>query len=123
MNKMCFIYGRVTEAAFPQMTSPSVPRIDEVGVAAMGLGEGTAQPMLVRGHDNDVHVIWHQAVAPYLATCLFGGFGEDVTIEGIVAVAEEGLLTAITALGHMMRDTGNDEARQTSHGARVTQSV
>lgn len=38
-----------------------------------------------------------------------GGVGEEIEIEDVVAILEEGLLTAIAPLGHMVRDTGNDD--------------
>ena len=47
---------------------------------------------------------------------------KQVAVEGIVGVGKEDFGAAIAALGHMMRQTGNDDTGQTSHGARLEPS-
>ena len=41
--------------------------------------------------------------------------GEQIEIERIVAVLKERALAPIAALGDVMRDIGEDEAREASH--------
>jgi len=43
--------------------------------------------------------------------------GEQIAVERIIRIAEEGLRTAISPLRHMMREAGEYRARQASHGA------
>src|SRR5581483_6314831 len=103
----------------PQMTGPALPCVDEAGIAPMRVGEGAAQPVLIRQHDDQMDVIRHQAVAPDLRLGLFRRRGEQVAIERVVAVLEEGRPPAIAALGHMIGHAGNDQPRQTHRQPRI----
>jgi hypothetical protein len=44
---------------------------------------------------------------------------EQVAIGGIIGVGKEGLLPAVAALGHVVRDAGNDVASEAGHQAIV----
>jgi len=44
-------------------------------------------------------------------------FGEQVAIQGIVGVGEEGPRATVAALGDMVRMTGDDDAGETGHAA------
>ncbi|MCZ4342268.1 hypothetical protein O4H52_11665 [Sphingomonadaceae bacterium G21617-S1] len=48
--------------------------------------------------------------------------GEQIEIERIVAILEEGLLTTVAALGYMMRDARQNEAREARHGRFISGS-
>ena len=50
-----------------------------------------------------------------IAAAVEGG-GEQVEIGPVVVVREEGRLTAVAALGHVMRHPGGDGAGETGHG-------
>ena len=43
--------------------------------------------------------------------------GQQIAIERVVVVAEEGARAAVAALGDVVRMTGNDDAGETGHGA------
>ncbi len=60
-----------------------------------------------------VDVIGHLAIGPDLDAELPAGFGEPVAIEGVVVVAEEDPLVPVASLGHVMRDAGKDDTRDT----------
>ena len=59
----------------------------------------------------------------------YAGIGELCTchrnspIGGIVRLAEEGLLTSVTALGDMVRNARDDEAGEAGHMAGVNQMM
>lgn len=82
----------------------------------MQIAERPAQPILVRRHDDRVNVVGHQAIGPDLGACPLGRLGQQVQIERIIALFEESLLPAVAALRHMMRQSGNDETGEASHG-------
>ena len=46
-------------------------------------------------------------------------FGEQVAVQRIVGIAEEGLLAAVAALGHVMWVTGKDGAGESGHGTSL----
>jgi len=74
----------------------------------MQVAEGATQAVLVRGHDDGVNMIGHQAPGPDLGACLLRRVGQQIEIELIVASLEESLLPPVAALGHMMRKAGNE---------------
>jgi len=58
-----------------------------------------------------MHMIGHQAVGPDLNAGSRRRIGQEIEIERIVSVLEEGLLTPIAPLRHMVRDARKDDAR------------
>jgi hypothetical protein len=93
---------------------PAVSRVDESGTTATRIGEGAAQTILIRRHDNDVNVVGHQAICPDCRTRALLRPREQVVVKHIVASFEEHLLPAIAALGHVIGIAGQHEARKTS---------
>jgi hypothetical protein len=72
-----------------------------------------AQPVGIGRHQDQMHMVRHQAPGPDLdGTAMFG---EQVAIERIVAVAEEGPRAAVATLGDMIGMTGDDDAGETGH--------
>ena len=64
-------------------------------------------------------VVGHQAIGPDLDAEATAGFGEPIAIERIVAVLEKDALAPVAALGHMMRQAGDDDAGDAGHGRRL----
>ena len=65
-----------------------------------------------------MHVIGHQAVGPDVRPGAPRRLREQIAVELIIAVFEEGLLAAVAALGHVVRQAGQNEARETDHGGQ-----
>ena len=84
----------------------------------MHRGERPAQAVGVRRHQNEVHVVGHQAPRPHFDIGGATMLGKEIAVERIVAVGEEGACSAIAALGDMMRQAGNDDAGETGHVLR-----
>ena len=84
--------------------------VDEAGVAAMEVGEGAAQPVLIGRHQDHMDVVGHQAPRPDLRPRSPGRLREKIAIERVVAFLKEGRAPPVAALGHMMRQAGDDEA-------------
>ena len=74
-----------------------------------------AQPVRVGRHQDEVHMVRHQAPGPHLDPGRAAMLGEQIAIKRIVGIAEEGARTAIAALGDMVRMTGDDDTGETSH--------
>jgi len=62
-------------------------------------------------------VIGHQDPGPDLDAGLPRMPGEEVSIEGVVLVAEKSPRPAIAALGDVMRPSGDDDASEAGHAA------
>ena len=82
---------------------------------AVDIAERPAQPVRILGHRDDVDMVGHQAIAPDLDMRPPCGVGEQIEIELVIAILEKGLLAAIAALGDVVRDAGEDEAREAGH--------
>jgi len=83
-----------------------MPRIDEAGVAAVHVGERAPEPVGVGGHEDDMNVVGHQAVAPDLCTGLRRRLGEKIAVQPVITLFEKGLLAPVAALGHVIRQSG-----------------
>jgi hypothetical protein len=62
-----------------------------------------------------VDVIEHQAIGPYGHVVFAHLFGEQIAIDALIDVFEEDRLAAIAARRHVMRMSGNHDARQACH--------
>jgi hypothetical protein len=77
----------------------------------------TAQPVGIGRHQDQVHVVWHQAPGPDLDRRAPAMCGEQVAIERIIIVAEKRARPTIAAPGDMVRVTRDDNAAETDHAA------
>ncbi len=68
-------------------------------------------------------MVWHQAITPDLRPSAFGSFSEQIAIQFVIAIFEEGLRPAIAALGHVMGKSRQDEARQAGRARGIPQFV
>ena len=85
----------------------------------MSLAEGARKPVGGLRREHEVDVVGHQAIRPHLDRGLAALLREQVAIERVIGRREEHGLTAVAALGHVMRMARNDNAR---HGGIVVAS-
>src|SRR5580698_7800777 len=64
-----------------------------------------------------MHVVRHQAPCPRFDAGGAAIFGQQVAIERVIAVVEEGSRAAIAPLGDVVRMTGNDNTGEAGHEA------
>src|SRR5688572_22235938 len=62
-------------------------------------------------------VVRHQAIGPDRDPRLAAEGADEVAVEGVVGLAEEGLLAAVAALRDVMGHVNRDGAREAGHGA------
>ena len=104
---MGFVHGDRAEPALPEMTAAFAPRLDDSGIVAMHPRERAAQPVWVGRHQDEVHMVWHQTPGPHIDPGRAAIFGEQVAIERIAGVLEEGTRATVAALGsHGADDRG-----------------
>jgi RHS repeat-associated protein len=115
-GEMLFVHGDGAEPALPEMTAALAPRLDRAGIATMHPRQRPAQPVGIGRHQDQVHVVRHQAPGPHLDLGGAAIFSEQVAIKRVVEIAEEGARAAIAALGDMVRMTGNDDTGEAGHG-------
>lgn len=96
---------------------PVVSERPSAAKAPVQIAEGAPQPILALRRRDDMDVVGHQAIGPDLDRRLGRRFAEQVAIEAVIRIAEERRLPPIAALGDMVRNVGNDQAGDASHGA------
>jgi len=84
-------------------------------VAAVGLGEGRPQAVLVARNHHEVDVIGHQAIGPDRNAELSARFREPIAIEFIVPRLEENASTKISPLSHVMWRVRDDDSGNACH--------
>ena len=112
---MFLVHDNGAEPAPPEMSAALASRLDDAGIAAMGPRQRAAQPVRIGRHQNEVYVVRHQAPGPHLDLGSVAIFGEQVAIQCIVGIAEEGARAAIATLGDMVRVAGNDDTGEAGH--------
>jgi len=86
---MQFVHGYRCETALKQMPRPAAPCIDEIGLAAMCFAHGTAEPIGLWRIQDQVHVVWHQAVSPDFHIRLARLFPKKIAVNLLIAVFKE----------------------------------
>jgi hypothetical protein len=100
------VHDEGVEAFLPQVSAPPVTEIDHPGVAAVCLGNRTAQSVLFARHHEEVHRVRHQAIGPNLRPAALARGRHEVLVLREVLVREKYLLTTIATLRDVMRKTG-----------------
>jgi hypothetical protein len=71
------------------MNAASAPRLDDAGIATMHTRKRAAQPVRIGRHQDEVHVVRHQAPGPHFDRVRAAVCDEQVAIKRIVGVVEE----------------------------------
>lgn len=66
-----------------------------------------------------MHVIGHQAPGPHRGRTLPAGVAQQGQIERVVRIAEEGPMPVVAALGDVVRNAREDQARGSRHDSRL----
>ena len=62
-----------------------------------------------------LHMVGHQAPSPYFDIGLAAVLRQQIAVERVILVAEEGARAAVAALGDMVRNAGDDDAGEAGH--------
>lgn len=81
----------------------------------MRFPDGPREPLLFARYNNEMHMIWHQAVGPHFDACLSQLFGEKIAINLLIAIIEKDGLAPVAALGDVMGAIRDDDAGDTRH--------
>lgn len=94
---------------------PPPPRVDEIGIAPTRLADGEAEPRFIARREDQMDVVGHEAIGPDLHAASTGLLGQ-IAVDLLVAVFKEDRLAAVAPLGHVMRQSGHDDAGEAGHG-------
>jgi hypothetical protein len=97
------------------MSLPFFAAIYSTGVLSVRTAKQVCKATCFVRYDDQVDMVGHEAVCPHLYANIMLGIGNQIDIGAIIIVREKGLLTAISALCHMVRKMGNDDSRHPCH--------
>ena len=116
-GEMFLIHGDRAEPALPEMTATFATRLNDTGITTMHPRKCAAQPVRIGRHQDEVHVVRHQAPGPYFDPGSTAIRREQLAVKRIVVITEKGALAAIATLGDMVRMTGDDNTGKTGHAS------
>ena len=112
---MILVHDDRAETALPEMAGAPAPRMNNAGIAAVHAGQRATKSVCVGRHQDKMHMVWHQTPGPHFDTGSTAVICQEVAVERIIIVAEEGARTTIATLSDMVRKTGDNEAGKPSH--------
>jgi hypothetical protein len=87
------------------------------------LGKRRAETVAIGRHQDEMHMVRHQAVGPNGDMRGAAAFRQQPAIERVVIVTEEDRLPPVAALRHMMRHASRNDSRQTRHATSTQQAA
>jgi hypothetical protein len=114
-QQILLVHDEGVEAFLPKVSAPSLTEIDHPGVAAVCLGNRTAQSVLFARRHDEVHVVRHRAIGPNLRPAAIARGRHEVLVLREVLVREKHLLATIATLRDVMRKTGGYDACDSVH--------
>ena len=97
------------------MTAPIFTEIDAPRVCSVGYPKQSGKAIRLVWHEDQMHVIRHQAVSQHINADLGLVLGQQIQISLIVFVQEEGFLAPISSLRDVMRVVGNHNSGHPCH--------
>lgn len=71
-------------------------------VATVRFADGAGQTILAGRHEDQMHVVGHEAVGPNLNLVLRTPLPHEIEVLAVIVIAEERLLATIAPLRHMV---------------------
>ena len=103
----------------PEVSAPAFAAVDLERVLPVRLADGPAQTVDGGGYRDEMNVVGHQAPRPDLDVVAPAPEREQVDVPTVVVGLEEGLLPAISPLGHVMGEAWEHCARDSCHRRAV----
>jgi hypothetical protein len=79
---------------------------DIAGIAAMRIGKGVAQAVLIGGYRDEVDMIGHETVMRPVSR-----FAQEIRVQRIVAFFKEDAIAPVAALRDVVRLAGDNDPR------------
>lgn len=113
--QMRLVHRHAAEPPLPEMARPPQPGMNVPRIAAMHRRQRAADPVGIGGHEDEMDMVGHQHPGPDRDAGRGGVGGEQVAVERVIRLGEEGRRPAVAALGDMVRMPRKDGAGETSH--------
>ncbi|MBV9584135.1 MAG: hypothetical protein JO213_04540 [Alphaproteobacteria bacterium] len=119
---MRLVHRHRAEAALPKMARAPESRVNVARITAVHRGQCPAQPVSIARHQDQMHMVRHKHPGPDRDACRFATGCQQITVEGVIGVAEKHLRATVAPLRDVVRYIGNNEAGETGHapGSRGT---
>jgi len=114
-REVVLVHHHGAEAALPEMAAAFAPRVNEAGVTPVDGRQRAAQGVAVAAHQDEMHMVRHQAPGPHCNGGRATVLAEEIAVERVIGVAEEDAGATVAALGDVMRQAGNDDASKAGH--------
>ena len=98
------------------MAAAAGSRIDIARVTPMRLAERSCETRGLGRHQDEVDMVRHQAIGPDRDPPLAASRCQKIAIELVIGGVAEQAFATHAALRHEMRQAGNDDAGDASHG-------
>ena len=108
-------YGVPRLQALPQVPSPTLAEVHTPRVASVCFSDAPSEAILRIGHGDQMDVVGHQAVGPDFDAASPAPLGHKSEIRPVVVLAEEGLLSAISPLRHVMGVARHNDTCDSRH--------
>ena len=92
------------------MPRPALALIDSRGVVLVNIPERFPHAVIFQRNRNKVDMVGHQAVGEDFDSVPAAELGQQADVSVIIGFLEVGPLAAISPLGDVMRDSGNDDS-------------
>lgn len=115
-HQMRIVHRVADETTLEKIAAPALAEIDAPAVAPVRLRQRGAQPVLARGHEDEVDMIVHQAPGEAARALSRASGGEQREIFATVVIGKEDGQAAIAALRDVVGDVGDDDAGESCHG-------
>jgi hypothetical protein len=114
-HKVLFAHHKRCEPTLTQVASPALAEVDHSRISTVNLSHGLGQSLNRRGNQDQMHVVWHQAIRPDADIKLTAPMGQQCKILLVVLFAEKRIHATIPALSDMMSPPGNYDSRYSCH--------
>ena len=109
------VEGDGVVAGLPEVAAGVAIDVDDAGVIGVEAAEGEGGGVGVVRDGDEVVVVGHEAVAEDFEFVFGGVLVEEAEEEVAVAVGVEDLLAGVAALGEVVGEAGDDDARAARH--------
>jgi hypothetical protein len=113
--EVVLVHRTGVEAVLPEVAGAAFAGVEILRVAAVSAAQDDGERIRLRGHEDEVDVIGHEAVAEDGDAVVPGVVFEELEVEPVVFGAEVCGLAVVTALGDVVGDAWENQARRTWH--------
>ena len=112
---MIFRHGNRIIPPLPEVPGAVQAQIEHPGVLALNALQQPGKRALPVRNQNQMDVIWHQAVGLNGNPVVVRKFREQIQVEKAISLTKKDLLAIVTPLGDVVRDARNHNSIRTWH--------